>query len=130
MSELRPTNDDLLEGMAKLPKKTSFLYPDDLERGQYICVHSRTDGEYFPGEGLALKVLAMHLPFVVVKPLWNQFHPPWTFNVADYRLIKVSEEFAHAQQAVEPSAAGVPPEMMAALGMPPRPSARGEWEKE
>ena len=44
MSELRPTNDDLLEGMGNLPKKTLFLYPDDLERGQSICVHSLTDG--------------------------------------------------------------------------------------
>jgi hypothetical protein len=130
MSELTPANDDLLEGMDNLPRKSLFLYPDDLERGQYICVHSRTDSQYFAGEGLALKVLAVSLPFVVVKPLWNRFHPPWTFNVADYRLMKVSEEFAQAQQEVEPSAAGLPPGMMMTWGMPPRAPGRGEWEVE
>jgi hypothetical protein len=130
MSEIEAANNDLLDGMGKPPRKGLFLYPDDLARGQHICVHSRTDGEYFPGAGLALKVLAVHLPFVVVKPLWNRFYPPWTFNVADYRLMKVSEEFAQAQQEAEPSAAGMPPEMMATFGMSPRPSGRGEWEKE
>jgi len=130
MNEPKAANDDLLEGMGKLPKKGLFLYPDDLEQGQYICVYSRTDGEYFPGEGLALKVLSVNLPFVVVKPFWNRFHPPWTFNVADYRLMKVSEEFARAQQEVEPSTAGMPPEMMMTGGMPPRASRRGEWEGE
>ena len=83
-------------------RKGCFLQPDDLEAGQLICVHSCTDGDRVAGEGMALKVLAVQLPFVVVKPLGNPCWQPCTFNVADYRLMRVSEEFARAQQEVEP----------------------------
>lgn len=102
MSELKTGNHDVFEDVGSLPKKSLFLYPDDLEPGQLLCIHSRSDDEDFPGAGHALKVLAVQLPFVVVKPLGNPCYPPAIFNVADFRLMKISEQFARAQDPEPP----------------------------
>lgn len=94
-------HDPALEATSK-QRRPFFLPADDLEVGQLICLHSRADGAEFVGMGYALQVLAFQLPFVVAQPLANPAYPPWTFNVADYNLLTVSEEFARAQR--EPGA--------------------------
>jgi len=84
-------------------RKGMLLYVDDLNVGDYIAVHSmKGDPNHKEILGIALKVKAVELPFVLGQPVMNSKHPPVTLDVRYMDLMRVSEEYARAQASSDP----------------------------
>jgi uncharacterized protein YbaR (Trm112 family) len=80
-----------------------LVQADDLEVGQFYAVHGQKnafDGFECPAQnaGLAFKILAMNLPFVVGKFVCNPACYPYTLDSRFVTLMRVSDEFVKAQR--------------------------------
>ena len=77
-----------------------FVQPDDLEVGLFYAVHStKHDAAHpVPIAGLAWRLTAMNLPFVVGKLAPDPAHPLVTFDLRWLNVMKVSYDFVQAQR--------------------------------
>ncbi len=86
------------------PRKNGLLVqPDDLEIGHYYAVHGlRNDPEHpVPVAGMAFRVKAMNLPFVIGQIVAEPSQPAITFDVRFLSFMRVSQEFVDAQRPAE-----------------------------
>ena len=82
-----------------------LVQADDLELGQFYAVHGLKNGSVEPVQvaGMAFKLLAMNLPFIVGKLACDAAHPPLTFDARFLTFMRVTDEYVNAQQAETPS---------------------------
>jgi hypothetical protein len=77
-------------------RKGLFLYPDDLEVGKYVAVHSvKGSNDPMPFFGVASEVRAINLPFMVVQPVGSK--DTATVDVRYLNFMPVTKEFVEAQ---------------------------------
>lgn len=78
-------------------RKSLNLAQDDLEVGMLIAVVSIKGSDLFlPFSGLAAKMRAINLPFVVVQPVGQP--DTITLDLRYFNIMEVSAEFAEAQK--------------------------------
>lgn len=72
---------------------------DDLDPKNYYAVYGLRDcpDETMPFAGLAFQIVAMNLPFIVVKFVHDNFAPPITLDTRQLLLMQVDDEYAKAQ---------------------------------
>jgi hypothetical protein len=80
-----------------------IVLADDLDVGRYYAIYGQKnafDGIECPPQwaGLAFKLLAMNLPFVVGKFVCNPACYPYTFDSRDVTFMRVSDDFVKAQR--------------------------------
>jgi hypothetical protein len=77
-------------------RKGLLLAPDDLAVGRFIAVHSiKGSSQLLPFFGLASEVMAINLPFVIVRPVGG--HDPATVDVRYVNLMPVTDDYVRAQ---------------------------------
>ena len=77
-------------------RKGLLLAPDDLMVGKFIAVHSlKGSSRLWPFFGHAGEVMAINLPFVVVRPVGR--HQTATVDVRYLNLMAVTDDFVRAQ---------------------------------
>lgn len=83
-----------------------IVQADDLEVGQFFAVHGLKNGNDQPVQvaGMAFKLLAMNLPFVVGKLACDPDHGPLTFDTRFLNFMRVTPEYVHAQRPDEKEA--------------------------
>jgi len=87
----------------KKPRSKGLLvHPDDLEIGEYYAVYGLKNGEAAQISGMAFKLLAMNLPFIVGKLAHDPAHPPLTFDARFLEFIRVSDDYVTAQRPDTP----------------------------
>jgi hypothetical protein len=87
--------------ITKKPRRKGLLIqPDDLQIGEFYAVHGLKNGSEEPIQvsGMAFKLMAMNLPFVVGKLAADPAHPPMTFDARFLTFMRVSDEFVQAQR--------------------------------
>lgn len=78
----------------KQRRRTGVIVPpDDLDLGRWYAVHS----DNFQFAGMAFRIIAMSLPFVVGRTACDPAHPV-TIDTRHLTLMKVDEDFANAQR--------------------------------
>jgi hypothetical protein len=83
---------------SKKPRRNGLIVqPDDLEVCQYYAVHGLKDGSEVQIAGMAFKLLAMNLPFLVGKLASDPTHPPLTFDSRFLAFMKVTDDYVKAQ---------------------------------
>jgi hypothetical protein len=81
-------------------RKGLLLAPDDLMVGKFIAVHSlKRSSQPLPYFGHASEVMAINLPFVIVRPVGG--HAPATLDVRYVNLMSVTDDYVRAQAAPE-----------------------------
>ncbi len=86
--------------MKRKRSKGLLIQPDDLQVGDFYAVHGKkadTD-EPIQISGLAFKLTALNLPFLVGKLACDPAHAPITFDARFLNFMKVSEEYVQAQR--------------------------------
>jgi hypothetical protein len=82
--------------MKNRKRKGLLLAPDDLTVGKYIAIHSlKGSSRPWPYFGHASEVMAINLPFVVVRPVGD--HDPATVDVRNVNLMPVTDDYVRAQ---------------------------------
>lgn len=82
--------------MRKRKRKGLLVAPDDLTVGKFVAVHSvKGSDQPLPFFGHASEVMAINLPFVVVRPVGC--HDTATIDVRYLNLMPVSDDFVRAQ---------------------------------
>lgn len=84
-----------------------LLAADDLQRGQLVTIHNWRDRREW-GMGVALRVEAINLPYLIVQPLNDAEARPVILDLRRLRLMRVSEEYARAQATSSPAPAPAP----------------------
>jgi hypothetical protein len=77
-------------------QKGLILAADDLQKGLLVTIHHWRDRREW-GMGVALRIDAINLPYVVAQPLNEAEARPAILDLRRLRLMPVSEEFARAQ---------------------------------
>jgi hypothetical protein len=73
-----------------------LLAADDLQQGQLLTIHHWRDGREW-GMGVAFRLEAVNLPYLVVRPLNDADARPAILDLRRVRLMRITEEFARAQ---------------------------------
>jgi hypothetical protein len=73
-----------------------ILAADDLQRGLLVTIHHWRDRREW-GMGVAMRISAINLPYVVAQPLNDAEARPAILDLRRIRLMRISEEFALAQ---------------------------------
>ncbi len=84
-----------------------LLAADDLHPGQLVTIHHWRDRREW-GMGVALRIEAINLPYLVAQPLNDAEARPAILDVRRLRLMRISEEFARAQVTGSPAPAPSP----------------------
>jgi hypothetical protein len=86
----------------KAKSRGLIVQPDDLEVGQWYAVYGSKDDPDEPIQvsGMAFRLMAMNLPFVVGR-LVSRPNPPLTFDNRFLTFMKVSDDYVQAQQPAE-----------------------------
>lgn len=84
-----------------------LLAPDDLQQGLLVTIHHWRDRREW-GMGVALRIEAINLPYLVVQPLNDAEARPVILDLRRMRLMRVSEEFARAQASGSPAPVPAP----------------------
>ena len=84
-----------------------LLAADDLHQGQLVTIHHWRDRREW-GMGVALRVEAINLPYLVVQPLNDTEARPVILDLRRLRLMRVSEEYARAQASGSSTPAPAP----------------------
>ena len=87
--------------ITKKPRRKGLLIqPDDLQIGECYAVYGLKNGSEEPIQvsGMAFKLLAMNLPFLVGKLAAGPAHPPMTFDTRFLTFMQVTEDFVSAQR--------------------------------
>ena len=80
----------------------TIIYPDDLELNAFYAVHgAKHSDEPIPIAGMAFKLTAMNLPFLIGKLVCDPAHAPVTFDARYLQLMAVTAEFVQAQRPTE-----------------------------
>ena len=88
--------------MKKRKRKGLLLAPDDLTVGRFVAVHSaKGSNVQLAFAGIASEVMAVNLPFVVLRPAAGQ--ETVTFDVRYYNLMAVTDHFVRAQAPQQPA---------------------------
>jgi len=84
----------------KARRKGLLIQPDDFQVGRFYAVYGLKDGpqEPLPVAGMAFRLHAVNLPFVVGKLVSDPDHPPLTFDVRFLTFMPVSDDFVQAQR--------------------------------
>lgn len=85
----------------KKPRRTGLIVqPDDLEIGEFYAVYGLKSGSSKPVQisGMAFKLLAMNLPFLVGKLAYDPAHPPLTFDSRFMTFMRVTPDYVQAQR--------------------------------
>ena len=91
----------------KTPKKSRrtglIVHSDDLQVGNFYAVYGQKCGPEEPLQvsGMAFKLTAVNLPFVIGKLACDPSHPPMTFDARFLNFMKVSDDFVNAQRPDE-----------------------------
>jgi hypothetical protein len=99
------TKRTVMKTTRKTRRTGLIVQPDDLEVGQFYAVYGLKNGSEEPVQisGMAFKLLAMNLPFVVGKMAADPAHPPLTFDTRFLNFMRVTDEFAQAQRPETPA---------------------------
>jgi hypothetical protein len=83
-------------------RKGLIVQPDDLGIGEFYAVYGlkRESEEPVQISGMAFRLMAMNLPFVVGR-LVSRPNPPLTFDSRFLTFMKVSEDYVQAQRPAE-----------------------------
>ena len=84
-------------------RKGLIVQPDDLEIGEFYAVYGTKNGpdeEPIQISGMAFRLMAMNLPFVVGR-LVSRPNPPLTFDSRFLTFMRVSEDYVMAQRPAE-----------------------------
>ncbi len=73
-----------------------ILAADDLQKGLLVTIHHWRDRREW-GMGVALRIDAINLPYVVAQPLNDAEARAAILDLRRLRLMRVTEEFARAQ---------------------------------
>jgi hypothetical protein len=73
-----------------------LLAADDLHAGALLTIHHWRDGREW-GLGVAFRLDAINLPYLVVRPLNDAEARPAILDLRRVRLMRISEEYARAQ---------------------------------
>ena len=73
-----------------------IVVADDLHNGLLVTIHHWRDRREW-GMGVALRIEAINLPYVVAQPLNDAEARPAILDLRRLRLMRISEEFARAQ---------------------------------
>jgi hypothetical protein len=73
-----------------------LLAVDDVQVGQLVTIHHWRDRREW-GMGVALRIEAINLPYLVAQPLNEPEARPAILDLRRLRLMRISEEFARAQ---------------------------------
>lgn len=86
--------------MKSSKKRGMIVQPDDLEVGSFYAVYGLKNGTNEPVQisGMAFRLTAMNLPFLVGKLAGDPSHPPITFEARFLKFMRVTPEFVHAQR--------------------------------
>lgn len=81
-------------------RKSLIVQPDDLEIGEFYAVYGlkRDSDEPVQISGMAFKLLAMNLPFIVGKLAYDPAHPPLTFDSRFMTFMRVTHDYVQAQR--------------------------------
>lgn len=93
----------------KRKRKGLLVAPDDLTVGKFVAVHSvKGSNQPLPFFGHASEIMAINLPFVVVRPVGG--HDTATVDVRYLNLMPVTHDFVRAQAPYQPGVGqGHPP---------------------
>ncbi|MGH7170675.1 MAG: hypothetical protein ACRELG_10390 [Gemmataceae bacterium] len=69
---------------------------DDLQPGLLVTIHHWRDRREW-GMGVALRIEAINLPYLVAQPLNDAEARPAILDLRRMRLMRITEEFARAQ---------------------------------
>lgn len=88
--------------MKKKRRKTGLIVqPDDLNIGEwYTVLGMKNEMDAFPYAGMAFRITAMNLPFIVGRPAIDPPHPI-TIDSRYMNLMKVSDDYVMAQRQGE-----------------------------
>jgi hypothetical protein len=92
-----------MKSTKKARSRCLIVQPDDLEIGSYYCVlglKSVSDEEPIQISGMAFRLMAVNLPFVVGR-LVSRPNPPLTFDSRFVTFMRVSEDYVAAQRPAE-----------------------------
>ena len=87
----------------KKPRRRGLIVqPDDLEIGNYYAVYASKEDPHEPIQisGMAFRLMAMNLPFVVGR-LVSRPNPPLTFDSRFLTFMRVSDDYVMAQRPTE-----------------------------
>jgi hypothetical protein len=92
----------MMKTTKKSRRKGLLVEADDLELGQYYTVYGLKNGpdELVPIAGMAFKLTAMNLPFVIGKSAANPALEPLTFDI---RFLNFTADFVTAQRSGTPA---------------------------
>ena len=88
----------------KKPRRVGLIVqPDDLEVGHSYAVYGLKGGpeQRVPVAGMAFRLLALNLPFVVGKLAADPTDPPLTFDARFLTFMRVTDEYVKAQRPAE-----------------------------
>ncbi len=78
-----------------------LLAVDDLQKGLLVTIHHWRDRREW-GMGVALRIDAINLPYLVAQPLNDAEARPAILDLRRIRLMRISEEFARARRPAPP----------------------------
>lgn len=89
--------------MKRQRSKGLMVQPDDLQVGNFYAVYGKKSDASEPIQisGLAFRLTALNLPFLVGKLACDPAHAPITFDARFLNFMKVSDEFVMAQRPAE-----------------------------
>ncbi len=91
----------------KKPKHRGLIaQADDFNVGEWLAVLGLKNGspKAVPIAGMAFRIVAMNLPFVIGRLASDPAHPPITFDSRYLSFMRVSDDFVMAQrQEQEPT---------------------------
>lgn len=91
--------------MKRKRSKGLLVQPDDLEVNHFYAVYGKKGEVDEPVQisGLAFRLTALNLPFLVGKLACDPAHAPITFDARFLNFMKVSDDFVMAQRPTEES---------------------------
>ena len=108
----------------EVPHRRVMLAEDDLEVGQYVCVHSlkRQPNEVAPIMGQSLQIKAINWPYFVGQLLSDPCEPILTLDCRFLNMMRVTKEFVDAQRE------GAKQEQAAEMMQTPQKRRRGQQD--
>jgi hypothetical protein len=89
----------------QIRRRGTVVQPDDLEIGEFYAVYGlkRDSQEPVQISGMAFKLLAFNLPFVVGKLAYDPALTPLTFDARFVTFMRVTQEYVQAQRPETPA---------------------------
>jgi hypothetical protein len=79
-------------------RKGLFIQPDDMNVGDYLAVVGcKLHDNPIPIAGLAFKVTAINMPFLIGQLVQDPSHAPITLDLRFLNVMRVTDEYVKAQ---------------------------------